>query len=52
MKPWMHARTMRTYVCMRAFYFASIRREWTGNGPGLNAPGIGLKAFYVVAAAP
>lgn len=33
MKPWTHSRTHDAYVCMRAFYFAGVWREWTGNGP-------------------
>lgn len=42
-----HAHTADVYVCMRAFYFVGTARM-DRKRPGLNAPGIGLRAFCVM----
>lgn len=47
MKPWTqqtNGRTHARYVCMRGFYFVGTARM-DRKRPGLNAPGIGLRAF-------
>lgn len=50
MKPWTHACTTHIYVCMYArLLFCRYTARMDRKRPGLNAPGIGLRAFCIVA---